>query len=408
MVSIEISLASEIVSLLNFLIIDIVLLAYITHISGLLAGHTNHHILNSKGTLHLSTFDAPLIGGGLVTARGPRRTVLILLRLSVVVAAAACNFGLEGRSRPSFVSAMATVRHPGPLLNDQGTAPVSGDVLNVVQSATVLRMNCFQLSENDLTYGDVFNNSCYPGLQSSVFIHKLSLTSMPVPTRATECVAEQDCGTFRTIFRCRETDMVCTGFERPQECPCVGSDDQCQGAQPQLQTSNCVAVVYAENGAEGWICDREKVYPNKTEGKNFCMRFEAQRKHVEDWVRFYLSVTPDHVKTLFAAAYGQPRRQQVRVPTTEERAVTVVNLYWFASVGWMVVVTAGLSMWRITHIWQGTPIFAHDESGLARLLDRQIGKAYGRTEGGDRVAGDDEHETSGERRASKSTVVLRK
>lgn len=371
MSEVEVPLPSELCVLVNFIVVDVLLLSLVMHVSSLLAGHANHHILSHYQGLHLKPFTMPIIGGGLVTARGFRRTIFIIIRLSVVVAAVLCNYGLEGRSRPSFKSQPALMRVPGPLLEDNGTVPSRERIVDLMYASTRYRMNCLKLTKRGLVFGSVINTSCYHDMEVDVFIKSFDFEPELVDTRATECKAKVDCEFVRTTFRCKQADIVCAGVDNfSKRCP--GWAKLADYVSP-LTERNCHAVIYAGQGDRAWMCDRGKTWPGKRrKRKEYCESFQAKRESVERWVDYYMPLTLNQRMALFAAAYGTPKQTEVTVPDGGQKAVTVVNMFWFVSVAWVLAVAIALSGWKCVHIVRGTPRVAHDENGLSRLLDRQI------------------------------------
>lgn len=368
MLQVEITFPSEACTLLSFLFVDVILLSYVMHVSGLLAGHANHHILFRQQALHLRPFNMPIIGGSLITERGPRRSLFIFLRLSVVVAALLSNYGLEGRSKAPFKSKQVLVRVPGPLLEDDRSEPGVKRVVDLIYESTLYRMNCFELTEEGTVFGSVLNKSCYSDKKDDVFIKSFDFEPELVDTTATECKAQVDCRGFRTIFRCKQADMVCWGVNKfSKHCP--GSTEQVD----PMSKRNCHAVIYAQQGDRAWMCGRERTWPGKTgKRKEYCQAFEAKRENVERWVDYFGPWAEDQWTALFAAAYGTPNSTEMEVPEGKEEAVTIVNMFWFLPVAWVLTVAVVLSVWKSVHIVRGTPRVAHDEKGLSRLLDRQI------------------------------------
>lgn len=372
-------LSSEICSFIHFILVDILLLSYVIHFSSVLAGHINYYILAHRHKLRLIPFNVPVIGGGLVTERGLRRKILIFVRVSVVIAAAISNYGLEGRSEISFETRNARMRKPGPLLEDDGRPPLSSDLATpLIFNITQVRTNCFRLEGKKKIFGAVLDEKCYHDLTDDVFIVSSGLEPELVETTATDCEAEVDCDYFRTIFRCKSADMHCPGINRfKKRCPNEGPK-----AEP-VRKELCEGVVYAENGDNVWLCDQGIIRPEKTGVKKEpCLPFQVERASVGKWLEYYPSLTKNRETALFAAAYGSPDEREVEVPTDEQIAVTIVNLFWFLPIAWILCTVVAISIWKGVHKFHKTPKVAHDEKELARLLDREIDGRMGNLESG--------------------------
>lgn len=348
----EIPFASELTNMVNFITLDLVLLPYVMHVSGLLAGYANHSTLSKARELRLVVFDIPLVGGGIVMSRCWLRTFFIIVRLSVVAAVAVCNFGLEGRSRAELVTREATVRVPG-VLNDS---------FNTIYMATERRMRCSDSTENgDFKFGAVMDDRCYLEGTDDVYISKLAFDSTNITASATSCESHVRCSDLATTFHCDRVDLVCSGTSKDSGCEVAAG----------VQFRSCVSVVYDPSDASGWICLEGWLMPGIASERALCRQFWARRQDVQDWVKLYLSVTADPLVALFGSAYGQEARRNVTVPDGE-KSLTIVQAIWIVPMIWVVIVAVVLTIWLFWCRVTGAHVIAHDERGLTKLLNKQI------------------------------------
>lgn len=375
----QLRMASEIVNLINFVLLDFVMLSYIMYMSGLLAGHANHFTLTRQNRLDLVPCDIPLIGGGLCMSKGRFRFLLLALRLSAVVAVFACNFGLEGRSRPRMSTRTANIRFPGP-------PPSALNVPFNVYVATELRQRCVRqpdpnIDRNDFSFGAVIDNRCYPQLDDYVYITGMAYEFEVISVSAKGCKLEQDCEYRHTKFRCEDVDIVdivCPGLQDDSTCKLRSPLPQGQPPPPTpLQTSLCISVVYVPDGNYAWLCDdsEDGVVVPEAQGEATCRRINARQEDLRWWTDYYRYRTPEPIEALFSSAYGQQKTVQLDVPSGEE-PFTVVTWWWLVPVFWLLSVALTVSVLKLFVQMKKypTPVIAHDERGLTRLLGRQIEK----------------------------------
>lgn len=347
---IEVPISSEVMNVLNFLVMDLLLLPYIMHVSGRIAGFANSETLKRGQPLKLVVFDPPVIGGGIVMARSMRRTFLVIARLSVVLAVAICNFGLEGRSRVRQVKREAVVRVPGDLTNS----------FEEIYNATERRMRCSGSSEQDLfVFGAVMDERCHLNSNVHVYIQGMSYDLQSINASAKSCVPRARCVTNATVYRCEYADLICGGVE-PQS--------GCASADGILEDS-CIAVVYSEDSDYAWLCDQGWLAPSEVRRRVFCRGIVASRKDIELWVDHLWISTFDPLTAMFASAYGKEQREVVPIPEGD-LLVTVVRVWWFVPTVWVILIAGVLtSCWLQCHC-NDLKIFAHDERGLTRLLQK--------------------------------------
>lgn len=349
---IEVPVSSEIMGLLNFLAMDLILLPYIMHVSGRLAGFANCETLKRGNPLKLVVFDPPVIGGGIVMARSTGRTLLITARLSVVLAVAVCNFGLEGRSRVRQVEREAAVRLPGALM----------EPFEDIYSATERRMRCSGSLEQDMFFfGAVLDDRCYLNSDVHVYIRGLSYNLQPINASAKSCVPRARCETNSTVYRCEHADLICGGLELSSGCTYADN----------ILEASCAAVVYSEDSDYAWVCAQGWLAPNHMKQQVSCRRITARRKDIESWVDHLWISTFDPLTAIFASAYGKEQREVVLVPEGD-LLVTVVRVWWFVSTIWVILVAGLQTMYWLQCHRKHLQLFAHDERSLTRLLRNEM------------------------------------
>lgn len=349
---VEVPVPSEVMNVLNFLALDLILLPYIMHISGRLAGFANKETLKRGEHLKLVVFDPPVVGGGIVMARSTQRSLLIAARLSAVLAVAVCNFGLEGRSRVRHVEREALVRVPGPL----------AESFDEIYLATERRMRCSGSLRQDMFYfGAVLDDHCYPTSKTHVYVQGLSFDLEPISTPAKRCTPSARCLSNSTVYRCKHVDFICGGVEVTSGCPYASG----------VLNSSCVSVVYSEDSDRAWLCGQGWLAPADTNEQAYCRGIIAKRKDIDSWVDYLWTSTFDPLTAIFASAYGKERREIVSVPEGE-LLVTIIRIWWFIPTGWVILVAGILSTnWLRYHCSNVQP-FAHDERGLTKLLRKEI------------------------------------
>lgn len=360
----EVPLASEVSNLLNFLILDVVVLPFIMHMSSRLAGFTNNRILQNTGIVTLVEFDNPFVGGGLVMPKSWRRTLFILLRVSVVVAVAISNFGLEGRTRQAFVTRQGVVRVPGILDNPNST------ITGVVMS----QMRCHhRVSEETIVFGSIIDGVCYPRMTDFAVVRNWT-TNKQMNSSALHCQAYYNCDNIQyptTTYRCDSSDIVCTGV--PENSGCSNQRGIRKNTFGDLK---CHSISYDPENDLAWVSNKESMMPGTVTTLHECIVFNVKREYVQLWNETFPRTTFLPGKALFASAYGAEKRTQVTVPS-EKRPVTGVRLRWVLSVAWVFAVALLLSLWVYFFVHQGFKETIHDECGLLGLAQTKTGHTGG-------------------------------
>lgn len=340
----EVGISSEVAGVGNFLLCELVAMAYIMHVSGLVAGALNHGRVKNGEKICLRPFDAPHFGGGLVMGKTASRYLLIFLRVSAVVAVAVGNFGLEGRTKIVTESHVGVVRSPGKM------APLSrANLFN----ATERRMRCATVQGEDLLFGTVVDGLCYHDLRTAVYVQSLGLQYHQFKADAVNCVKHVEKDMHFTVFRCDGADISCMGLEM----------------DGMSWRGRCESVLYRED--ESWLCSIESALPGMRNVPVECRKMKASREAVEQWTSIFRYRTTDLMTAVFGAAYGVEKRELVRIPVGE-RNVTVVTLFWMVAIGYLGLVVVGVSIWAFV-VGGGRRRFAHDENGLLRLLVASVG-----------------------------------
>lgn len=343
----ELPIPSELCGLANFLMVDIFMLSYIMYISGILAGYVNDRCVRERMSLQLVTFNVPVIGGGIVMNRGPCRRIFIALRLSVVIAVAACNFGLEGRSVQAFDERKAMVRGPGRM---------SDKSIESVHNATERNLRCGNAVGDDIVFGSVVDGQCYLNIHSHVTIRNLTMNRVRLWESAKNCTRHERCGIHTMVYRCEAADIVCAASPL-----CFDSGSEGVG--------RCGSVSYEEGYA--WICEYNALTPDGVPTPVNCRGIAARREDISGWVDLYNVGTDDVVVAVFGSAYGMSKAVEVRIPNGV-KVVTIVNLWWVIPVSWVLAVFLLLTVWSMALSWRGGRVIAHDEAGLLCIIEKYV------------------------------------
>lgn len=366
----EVPLASEISNLLNFLVLDVLVLPFIAYTSSRLAGFANYAHLQKKDSVSLIEFDVPLVGGGLVMSKGWRRIMFVALRVSVVIAVAVSNFGLEGRTSQAMVTRQGDIRVPGTLQDPEKT--ITEVALSRVRCYT--RVDDPTVSENQtVIYGSVIDGVCYKGVKDFVYVHDRTFFRQ-INATAENCVPSFNCDNVpypTTTYRCDYADVVCTGV--PENSGCSNQDGIRRNTFGELE---CYSISYEEGDNYVWFCNKDKVFPGTKATLNDCWGFTARREDVQSWNETFPSITLMYGKALFASAYGAEQRLEVTVPEGK-RPVTGVRLWWVLSVAWVGAVALFFTVWVCVHVLGGSKETVHDEHGLVNLLQRRLVRTGG-------------------------------
>lgn len=366
----EVALASEVSNLLNFLVLDVLVLPFITYTSSKLAGFANYAHLQRRDSVSLVEFDVPLVGGGLIMSKGWRRIMFVALRVSVVVAVAVSNFGLEGRTSDAMVTRQGDIRVPGILQDPE----------NTITEVALTRVRCYTRPDNATSsenrtaiYGSVIDGECYEGVKDFVYIHEKTYFPQ-IDAAAENCVPSFNCDNVpypTTTYRCDQADVVCTGV--PETSGCSYQDGIRKNTFGDLE---CYSVSYKEGDNYMWYCNKDRVLPGTKATLNDCWGFTARREHVQSWNETFPSLTLMYGKALFASAYGAEQRVEVTVPEGK-RPVTGVRLWWVLSVAWVGAVALFMAGWVCFHVLRGSKETVHDEHGLVHLLEKRLVRTGG-------------------------------
>lgn len=358
----EIPLRSEISNLLNFLVLDIIFLPFIMYTSGKLAGYVNTEMLRKRGAITLKEFDIPLIGGGMVMAQGWRRTLFILLRLSVVVAVAVSNFGLEGRNSTVTITRSGIVRVPGVLADANRT--ITEVVLPLVRCNR-------RIDENTLRKGSVVDGRCYADIPDFAVVRSRTVHET-LNASALNCVPSYNCDNTpypTTTYRCDKSDVVCSGV--PETAGCSNQEGMKRNTFGLLE---CQSVSYGPQDDYAFFCTGQPgvAMPGTSGPLANCYAYEVKRADVERWNETFPSITAMVGKAMFASAYGAERQVQVTVPSDDRPPVTGVRMRWVLSIAWIIAVASLFSLWVLFYMYHDVKEIIHDEGGLVSELQKRM------------------------------------
>lgn len=341
----KVLVSSNVVNILNFLIFEIVVMAYVVYGTGIIAGALNYRCIKHGAKLRLKVLDFPHIGSGMVMNQSVARWALIFIRLSTLLAIAASNYGLEGQTEMVTKLGEATVRGPG---------PIEGLKMAKLFEATERRMRCAETKGDDIVFGAVINNKCYVGRSNDLYIQFLSLefTSLKVTTK--NCSRRENNKESYTVFKCEGVDIFCLIDHN---------------ARSAIHPGLCESVVYKKN--ESWICPVQSALPEKTVEDARCRRLGARQADISKWTEIYYKATGDLETAVFGAAYWREIRKTMDVPQGIKN-ITAVGLFWLIPTVYEILMVCIVTVWAIGLRSKGFKVVAQDEAGLARLLRRRV------------------------------------
>ena len=350
MIIAQLPLASEIANLLNFFICDIILVAIIMKTTSVLAGIWNQFQFSKSKGLYLHSVPLPHVGGGIVMRHSFSLVALVLIRVSVIAAICVSNFGLQGRSEPSFISRDVSIRRPGPFPK---MPPVK--IRNYLFDTTQIRKRCLYNGDGDIKFASVFDEKCFPQMRTELYIKTLALKFVNVTRTLKNCKRVKTMPNFFTTVQCDDIDMNCLGPH---------------GNTGILDPASCEAVVY--DGDVSWHCPYENGFHLDRRGaqKAECRKVGAKRNDIHLWTTLYRYHTDDAIEALFGAAYGVQTSIKEDVPS-ENKNVTNVTLWWLIPIAWVILVLVASSIWVVVMRCYGITPIAHDERSLVRMLEEK-------------------------------------
>ena len=352
----QLSVPSEIANVIHFVIIDLVVVSFVLHATGICAGCINNQELASKAQLTLVPFDVPLIGGGLITWRGRHRLFLILVRISVFLAASASTFGIEGRSEVPGILQSAMIRRPG------FEGRIDDDAMERIQ----VGFSCGTWEGDVFHFGTMANGKCYPEVREYASIQNVSRLRS-VQGEAFNCTVSHLCdGAWSTsTYRCDNADIVCDGV--PETSGCAGAQGPAIGVDGERK---CKAILFLDDGRQVAGCLDGVLKPESRSTLQNCWKFAMRAEDARWWNETYPRLTLFNGRAVFTSANGIEERQTVVLPG-EPIPVTVVTIWWVVSVGWLAIVCVTLSGAWTGLKWKHAQSRLYNTSSLLQMLDRE-------------------------------------
>ena len=351
---VRVEIPSEVLNVVNFVLLDIILLPYALFMSSKLAGFSNNEALNKRGTIHLVEYKIPAIGGSLVMSAGWRRRCLIGLRLAILMFVAVANLGIEGRTVQNAVIREAVIRVPGPSdLKHKDSV-----------SAAINQIECSEAEGDLFVFGSVIDNECFIKIKDYVTIHEVSEPFVERTAPMQLCtITSKDCQ--RTIYRCENVELSCNGVSKDTEC------HDPQGIVP----NSCAGIVYDDENEGAYVCDSGDIVGDSLVKMPKCRHFVAKREDIVHWVETYELMkdgSDTGMLSVFATAYGAKRMQNVTV-SEESRVVTDVNMLWIIPASMTVGVCLALTAYVVfQQCWEGSKAVLQDEHGLLKHLGKPV------------------------------------
>ncbi|CAN8066596.1 unnamed protein product [Agarophyton chilense] len=260
----QIPIASEIINVLNFVFVDLFLVSFVLQATSNLAGYVNNRVLRHSSRLKLVPFDIPLIGGGLITFRGKQRNILILLRISILLAVSTSTFGIEGRTQVPTLTKSAHVRVPG------FSRSMDESTMNRIQKG----FSCGTWEQNVFVFGTVADGLCYKNVTLYSSIRNVSQVGS-IQAEAHNCNQSysEKHGKPITTYRCDKADVVCQGV--PPESGLEFSE----GLENNLDgDQTCKAILFADDGNHVIGCSKGLLRPESNQTLGHCWKFAMKRE----------------------------------------------------------------------------------------------------------------------------------
>lgn len=363
---VQVRIPSEVLNVVNFVLLDILLLPYVLFLSSKLAGYANHNALNQRGTVKLVEYKLPAIGGGLVMSPGWYRRFLIAIRLAVLLLVALANLGLEGRTVPDDVTREAEIRIPGIFdVTERGAIKVIGE-----------QIECNEIVNDRFIFGSVIDGECFTEIRDYVSIHEMSAPFVERNVLLNRCVvSSKNCE--RTMYRCERVDLLCNGVAEQTTC------DNAEG----IILDSCAAVVYDDDDRGGLMCnsgdimsgsEASEVEKDTVSGSEArlkqCRHFVARREDIVHWNDTYAVLNQfadSGMVSVFATAYADRQLRNITLYAGEV-IVTEISLLWIIPASMTLSVSVVLTAWVIMQFSKGAKAVAHDERGLMRVLGKPV------------------------------------
>lgn len=363
---VQVEIPSEILNVVNFVLMDILFLPYVLCMSSKLAGYANHNALEERGVVKLVEYKLPAIGGGLVMSPGWRRRLLLAIRIAVLLFVALANLGLEGRTVPSAMTREAEIRVPGRFdVSERGAVKVIGE-----------QIECNEIVDELFIFGSVIDGECFKKIRDYVSIHEMSAPFVERNVSLNRCVvSSEDCE--RTMYRCEQVDLLCNGVAEETKC------DNVEG----IISDSCAAVIYDEDDEGGFMCNSGDIVSGSEasmveEGTvsgleahlKFCRHFVARREDIVHWNDTYVVLdqfSDSGMVSVFGTAYADSQLRNITL-SAEDRIVTEISLLWIIPASMTLFVGVVLTGWVILQWSRGAKAVAHDERGLMRVLGKPV------------------------------------
>ncbi|PXF45362.1 hypothetical protein BWQ96_04882 [Gracilariopsis chorda] len=353
----QIPIASELVNVVNFIVVDLLIISFVMEVTGIIAGHINHHSLRNDSRLKLDPFHLPLIGGGLITFRGRHRNILIMVRISVLLAAIASTFGVEGRTELPIVERSAMIRRPG------FQQPSNEDTMERMQRG----FSCGTWEEDVFYFGTMADDECYPNTPQYSSIRSVSRVR-GAEGEAHNCTASYFCTGNQPIstYRCAKADIICQGV--PLESGCANA----KGIETDVdKKEKCNAILFTDDGEHVIGCSSGVLRPNSSQTLGNCWKFNMNPEDAQWWNETYPRLTLFNARAVYASANGIEERRTVELPGNA-RPVTIVTLWWIVSVGWLVLVSVILACAWVVFKSKTPQARLHTAKSLVQILETPV------------------------------------
>lgn len=349
----SIPIASEIINVLNFVIVDLIVVSFLLQITSSIAGCVNNRVLCNSPHLQLVPFDIPIIGGGLTTCCGKYRNLLILVRISVLLAASMSAFGFEGRTQVPFLTKTSLIRAPGfPEDMDKNT-------MDRIQKG----FSCGTWENDIFMFGVMADDECYPNVTQYSFIKNVSQVEF-IEAEAFNC-EESYSEKYEqpiTTYRCDKADVVCIGV------PPESGWESAEGLENNVEgDQTCKSILFTEDNKHVIGCSKGLLRPESNQTLGYCWKYAMKREHSQWWNESFPRYTLFTGRAVYASANGIEEYRNVKLPGNA-RPVTVVSIWWVASICWLMVISVALTFVWIILLLKGFEPRLQSTKSLIQML----------------------------------------
>ncbi len=343
---VDITVSSNYLNLLNFILFDVLFCALIFHVTADIAGLLNSRSALTKHENRLSPFNPPVLGVGLTCTRRRVFFAMAFVRLLSIALFFVTNFLIEGKSIPRVVAVRnATVLTFGP-----GPTPASRSREERLKLGKLVarRQECQGRTDRYMFYGEIRDgNECVTKfhLVNRPVLFGISAAIVPIDMRGDACVLSYKNHTW--IQRCKSAIIKCNG---PSKGPYFAS---------------CGGVIHRRGLS--YLCTGPSLALQANGTSAVCREVRGANLDEKYWLPLYgdfLATMQQVIDILYVS--GSERRLVRDEDGT--RLVSDVHVAWFAILGFVFLMLGMLFGMSVYLRGIGLVRCANDEVGLGSLL----------------------------------------